>query len=130
MLVPSMTPEEVYKELSRDFKSLYLKGKVTGDIFQSEMKRKRIDHEFRFASYKTAQRNEWQIIFNIFRDRIGTGYYLRSTDKVGMVAYILQFFEDGRDMQVAKYNTHFFKRYRDRVFLDFDEQHKLFSPFK
>ncbi|HUZ61748.1 MAG TPA: hypothetical protein VMU83_23420 [Hanamia sp.] len=45
MIVPTMNPEEIYRELIRDFDSVKRRGLGSGDIFRREMLRKKLQHE-------------------------------------------------------------------------------------
>lgn len=117
MVVASMTIEEIYKEVMNDLESVQRKGHAQAIVFQNEMKRKNLDHEVRVVSYKTAQFNEWNIMLAIERDRIKKMYYLRTNDNVGTVAYVIQFFTESDEKFLIKMNTHFFKRYNERLHL-------------
>jgi hypothetical protein len=103
-----MTEEEIYREIMRDYKSLRNKGNVSGKIFQNEMKRKKLQHEFRSITYKTPQHNEWQILFQLHRNYIDTAYYIKTWDKMGISAHIIQFINQGEESEdnfVIKFNT-------------------------
>jgi hypothetical protein len=132
MITATMTPEEIYREIMRDYKSLRNKGNVTGKIFQKEMKRKKIQHEFRSLSYKTPQHNEWQILFHLYTNYINTAFYIKAWDKIGISAYNIQFRnqdEESEDYFIIKFNTHFFKRYNERMVLGLTEPSKILAHF-
>ena len=129
MIVTTMTAEEIYREIMRDLESVKRKGNAAGRIFQQEMLRKKIPYEMRTVSYKTAQWNEWQIIIRIYPDNIYTSFYLKGWDDVGMVAYTILFIRDGEDKFVIKYNSHFFKRYNERMNLGLTEPAKTLRHF-
>ena len=117
MVVASMTIEEIYREVMSDYESLKRKSHAQAVIFQNEMKRKNMQHETRMILYKTPNFNEWNIMFDIYTYGIKKLYYLRTNDKKGAVTYLIQFFLDTDEKYLVKLNTHFFKRYNERLHL-------------
>ena len=132
MIVVSMTTEEVYREIMRDFVSIKSRSHFEGNILQKEMLRKRLQSERRTICYTTPYRNEWTIIFELDPKGIKTAYYLKSYDSKGMVAYMIQFINAGtrqEDKFVIKYTRHFFDRYNERMGLGFTETSKVVKHF-
>jgi len=69
MIVLSMTTEEIYREIMRDFEIIKRRSYHEGKILQKEMLRKKLQSETRTVCYKTPHCNEWNIIFQM--DSIG-----------------------------------------------------------
>ncbi len=132
MLVATMTATEIYGEIMRDFSSLWNRAHTSGKLFQQEMKRRGLQNEIRSLTYKTAHRNEWTILFNMHSKWIKTAFYLKSYDKVGVVAYLIQFINWGSENKynhVVKHNSHFFKRYNERMELGLTDPAKVIKHF-
>lgn len=132
MIVPSMTTEEIYKEIMRDFEIIKRRSPLEGKILHKEMWRKGLQHETRSLCYKTPYRNEWTIIFQMDTRGIKTGYYIKSHDKKGMVAYMIQFLDTGtpeEDKFVLKYAGHFFQRYNERMHLGLTDTSRILKHF-
>ena len=127
MIVPTMNPEEIYREIMRDFEVIKRRGHGSGDLFRREMLRKKLQHEKRAITFKTDHLNEWQIVFSLWPKEIKTAYFLKGWDKIGKVAYIIHFINE--DKFVVKYNTHFFKRYNERMNLGLTEPDKIINHF-
>ncbi len=62
MIVPSMTTEEIFKEMMRDYEIIKRRSHLEGKILHREMWRKGLQHSL---CYKTPYRNEWTIIFQM-----------------------------------------------------------------
>ncbi len=132
MIVPSMTTEEIYREIMRDFESIKRRGNLEGKILQKEMLRKNLQGETRSICYKTPYRNEWNIVFQMNAREVKTSFYLKSNDGKGMVAYTIQFLHTGtanEDRFVVKYSGHFFDRYNERMSLGLTEGSKVVRYF-
>ncbi len=129
MIVPSMSINEVYREVMTDFETVHRKAGVQGQIFQNEMLRKKRSHETRTINYKTAHFNEWHIMFRIFQHYIHQAFYVRSTDKRGPVTYGIQFNNDTGQKLLVKHNTHFFKRYNQRLQLNLEKPAEVIKHF-
>ncbi len=114
MIVPAMTIDEVRHEMLYDFEAVSRKAHAQSLLVQGEMKRKGLHHEQRFIKYTSARKTEWTILYDIFTDHIHYIYYTEASDKRGKVAYQFLFDTRNRENGTIKYNTHFFKRYRER----------------
>lgn len=58
MIIPTMNPEEIYREIMRDFEVIKRRGQGSGDLFRREMLRKKLQHEKRAITFKTDHLNE------------------------------------------------------------------------
>jgi hypothetical protein len=132
MLVPSMTLNEVYKELTNDFEYIKRKGSAQGKLLQKEMIRKGIKQQTIFTTCKSSRRNEWNIVYEMDHVGIKTAYYVKSTDKVSLVVYSFMFHNIGtpdEEIYLLKYYKHFFDRYNQRLALGFTETSKIVKHF-
>lgn len=129
MIVPSMKLEEVLAEMMSDFDSVTRKSKTMSNLFQKEMFRKKKSHEIRFITYKSAHYNEWSVVFRIFKGYIHTAYYIETVCNSGKVAYALEFRNNEKEIWLMKYNSHFFKRYRERSQPDITDTAHLIKHF-
>ena len=114
MIVSTMQLEEVHKEMLRDYTMVERKANIQGELFQKEMYRKKLQHEIRTTIYKSKYNNTWTIVFRIFPNYIHTAFYIEANDNSGKVAFLLQFRDNSETIWLVKYNSHFFKRYRER----------------
>jgi hypothetical protein len=116
MIVPSMTPEEVYAEVHRDADALLRKSNAQSFHLQDELKRKGMQHELRRLPYETPHHNKWTLLYRVTPNRTLRMFYLNSMDDRGPVFYSLDFENwDEKKIEVVKYNGHFLKRYRERM---------------
>ena len=130
MIVPAMNPEEIYKEITKDEKCLQRKILEASITFQLEMSRKKIAVAAHTFLYKTSQLNEWRIKFQWKYNQLkDISYYLKTTDKIGHVAYLINKRNDGNDFFVVKFNSHFFKRYNQRLNLELKEPSEVIKHF-
>jgi hypothetical protein len=128
MIVPAMTYKEIYHQLMEDYEALSRKAYAQAIIFQKEMLRKKLRCEVRVVTYKTAQHNEWNIIFRIFTNDVEKIGYLRTYDKVGPVTYHIMFYEDNTK-HLIKQNTHFYQRYNERMKLNLSKPADVIKHF-
>lgn len=132
MIVLSMKPEEIYREIMRDFVSVYRKAYTEGMILLQERRRKKLAHLFRIITYKTPHLNQWQIIISSDTIGIKRGFYLKSRDSRGMAVYMIQFVDadtHAEEKLVMKYNQHFFDRYNERMGLGLTDTSKVIAHF-
>lgn len=132
MIVPSMTVNEVLKELVRDFECIRRKSSVQGKLLQKEMLRKGMKQQTVSISCKTSRRNDWNIVFQMSSQDIKTSFYVKAADKVGVVVYSFIFENVGtanEEIYLLKYYKHFFDRYNERLALDFTETSKTIRYF-
>jgi hypothetical protein len=132
MIVPFMTPNEVYKEVMNDYEYVSRKSLTQVQLAQKEMLRKGIEQQSFSITCKTPRRNEWNILCKATREGTKKSYYIKSADKVGLVAYSLLFnHRDTGEMDIylMKYYKHFFDRYNQRMALGFNETSKTIKHF-
>ncbi len=114
MIVPAMTIEEVRHEMLYDFEAVNRKAHAHAQVVFQQMKRKGLSHEKQIIKYPSARKNEWVILYDIFPNNMHYIYYTEASDKRGRVAYQFLFDDKNHENGTIKYNTHFFKRYRER----------------
>ena len=132
MIVLSMTADEIYGEINRDFKYLSHKASLTGRTLQQKMLRKKQSSEKCTINLKTPLLNNWNVLYSVDPSFIKINYYLKSFDKRGVVVYSLQYLYSGANLDhinVLKYNTHFFQRYNERMNLHFSDTGKIITHF-
>ncbi len=47
MIVVTMTPEEIHKEIIKDFPTIYRRGSAEGKILQTQLRRQRLKQQVR-----------------------------------------------------------------------------------
>jgi hypothetical protein len=130
MIVPSMTPEEVYAEVLRDSKSLLAKSNAESFHLQDELKRKGLQSQFRRVQYETAHHNKWTLLFRVFPSHTMRMFYTNSMDSRGHVVYSMDFIESNeKQIEVSKYNGHFWRRYRERLYPELTKQTDLVKNY-
>jgi len=132
MIVPTMKAGEVYAEVMRDFQILWKKAYITGIHLHNDLRRKKLQHEICCLKFKTPYHNEWDLLFRLNTRGIDRAFYIKSMDKVGTVAYNLQFRNHGKENAekfLIKYNSHFFSRYNERMNLKISEPAQVIRHF-
>ncbi|MEO8087632.1 MAG: hypothetical protein ABI763_12470 [Bacteroidota bacterium] len=116
MLVPSMIWEEIIAEVNSDYIALLkvMNYKIKNIGFRmSRLGEVRFTETFHL---KTDRMNDWTVIVNISPFNSEFCFYLKSHDRHGIVAY--RIVEEGDGFFLVKFNSHFFKRYRERMNLE------------
>jgi hypothetical protein len=130
MLVPSMTPEEVYAEVLRDSDNLLRKSNAKSFFYQDQLKRKGMQRELRREEYETPHHNKWTMQYTVFPTQTLRAFYTHAMDSRGHVVYGLDFINsDTKKIEVVKYNGHFWKRYRERSHPELTKQTDLVKSF-
>lgn len=127
MLVPSMSWEEIIAEVNSDYIALLklMNYKLKNIGFRMQ----RLG-EVRFTEtfhMKTEKMNDWTIILNISPFTSEFCFYLKSYDRHGIVAYKIA--QEGDAFMLVKFNSHFFKRYRERMQLDVVKPEQVMKHF-
>ncbi len=132
MFLPTMTQTEIYKEATRDFRTLLPRGLQAFSALRQELKRKKIPYYKHTMKLRLASMNEWNIgmIFN----NPGTSdvfFYSLTWDHIGQCAYVMQEHQTdtGTELYMAKFTTHFFKRYNERMKLGNTDSTKTMKHF-
>jgi hypothetical protein len=116
MLVPKMTPIEIYKEIIEDGTAV-LKTVMTKIHLQTLVMKR--THQFKWVEtlhIKSARSNNWTVVINIGMGMKDINFYVKTDDKVGLTAYSVFMMQE--IPMLIKYNGHFFKRYRERMGLE------------
>ena len=129
MIVTTMNTEETYREVMRDYQCLQQKVLQSSLSFQLEMARKKILTTAKTFTYQSPHHNKWQICMRRLHGRLGITVYLKSVDEKGVVAYIVEKYKDSNATFVTKFNSHFFKRYNERLHLGLNEPSKVIKHF-
>jgi hypothetical protein len=130
MIVPSMTPEEIYAEILRDSRSLLAKSNAESFHLQDELKRKGLQSQLRRVQYETPHHNKWTLLYRVFPGLTYRMFYTNSMDSRGHVVYSMDFIEkDEKKIEVSKYNGHFWRRYRERMHPEITKQADLVKCF-
>lgn len=128
MLVPTMTLQQIRKALVADYEK-ELKGKLKAIEIGSRGKWIRSGRKD-FAetiSHTTQSRNNWRITIEFKRGSLTATPYLVSYDKKGITASnFLAGFGSGKLMH---FNTHFFKRYKERGKIDIEKPQDVVKYF-
>ena len=128
MLVPSMTLQQIRKALVADYES-ELKGKLKALEISSRGKWIRNGRKD-FAEtilHTTQSRNNWRITIQYSKGHLTTIPYLISYNDTGITAshFLLGFGTD----RLMHFNTHFFKRYKERGKIDIEKPQDLVKYF-
>lgn len=128
MLVPSMSLLEIKKSVYNDYKP-EIKNKV--ESIKTAYKAKWIRNGRKdFAetvAFPVKSRNNWRITIICNKNNVTTIPYLISQDKFGVTAsYLLT---DFPEMQLMHFNSHFFKRFRERGKIDMDKPDQVIKLF-
>jgi hypothetical protein len=128
MLVPTMSLPEIKKSVFDDYR-FEIKNKVTH--IKSAYKGKWIrDGKKDFVetiTFPVKSKNNWRITISCNKHGVTTMPYLISYDNHGITAsHVLADFDQ---MPMLHFNSHFFKRYRERGKIDIDKPEHLVKHF-
>lgn len=128
MLVPSMTLEEIKNSLVIDY-NREMKMKLQGiRLSRGRIWLQKGRKDFKETIIHTAQsKNQWCITVQYKEGVCSVMTYLVAYDHVGVIA--VHFPDDYASEGMLYFNTHFFKRYRERAKLDIDSPEKLVRHF-
>ena len=127
MLVPSMNWEEIIAEVNSDYIALLklMNYKIRNIGFRmARLGEVRFTETFHM---KTERMNDWTVILNITPFTSEFCFYLKSYDRHGIVAYKIA--QEGEGFMLVKFNSHFFKRYRERMNLDLVKPEQVMKHF-
>lgn len=127
MLVPSMTWDEIIKEVTSDY--IFVLKYMTAKIHGTSLRMKRMNEKCLVETYhiKTERMNEWSVVLNIRPGVCQSNIYLKSFDDSGIVAYKIT--ADNDSFLLVKFSTHFFKRYKERMKLDIVKPEQVVKHF-
>ncbi len=128
MLVPSMTLEEIKHALQNDFRH-ELTRKVVGmpqGIARKWSQGGRKDY-IETISHISKSKNHWRILVKVWDGHISIMPYMMAYDKVGITASHIT--DPSGTMDLLHFNTHFFKRYRERLNLDIEKPEDVIKQF-
>ena len=122
-----MTWEEIIAEVNSDYIALLklMNYKIKNIGFRMQR-----FGEVRFSEtfhMKTEKMNDWTVILNISPFTSEFCFYLKSYDRHGIVAYKIS--QEGDAFMLVKFNSHFFKRYRERMNLDIVKPEQVLKHF-
>lgn len=136
MLVFTMTPGELNKELHNDF--AYIRSQRLQDLGESyirERKNKKIKKEEQypvFTEIRTRSRNNWIILFN----KRASAERFKGPEDISMVflCYIssdkgIRYFKVNPGGEIIIYNQHFFNRYNQRMELGLNNHLDIVKDF-
>lgn len=137
MLVETMTPEEITREIFTDWETLAEKTLPRlAQEYDRARKRLKVNKESRFAKMyeiKTKKKNNWFLVLNKGVD-VEKYRTWRDIDLTKLVYYYtkrgIRVFEIiGDDDKLAVYNAHLFSRYRERMKLDIPNPYDVVKHF-
>ena len=114
MIVPSMTLEEIRKEIIKDFPILFRKvGYVEHDL-KKRLTKKQIDDGFtKFYDYNSKYKNQWIYRIRFCKKEVETTVMLHFFDGKGYGGISVT-----SDFVIVYQTGHFFKRYNERLKLN------------
>lgn len=127
MIVPSMTPEEIFKEILEDGIDVMRMFNVKAHYMAKQMARTK---NFRWAEtihVKTRKQNNWSMAIDLSAHSKLCAFFMKVEDKLGLTAY--SWFLLNELPVVIRFNPHFFKRYRERMQLTEVNPHQIIKRF-
>src|SRR5438128_12463182 len=120
MLVQTMSWDEIYRELTDDFTEVNHKMMLKLKVAMQAMVRKRQTQISEVFHLSTKKKNEWDVAVAFSTTRQIANFYLKSFDKIGVIAFSVYEFDGdfGSEPYLVKFNTHFLKRYKERMHLE------------
>jgi hypothetical protein len=128
MIVPSMNLFEIRNALIKDYeREIMLKCKNLKLIYKGKWERNGRKDFTETVPYVSTTKNKWYLIVTCKEGRISFNPYVISYDHVGIIA--LNFLFGFQTHKVMYFNTHFFKRYRERLQLNIEKPEDLVKYF-
>lgn len=128
MIVPNMSLPEIRKSVFEDFgheiKSKLQSIKVT---YQGRWIRNGRKDFVETIAYRVKSRNNWRITVSCDNNGVNAVPYFISYNSIGMTASHVPL--DFDTMQLVHFNTHFFKRYRERGKISIEKPEDLVKFF-
>ncbi|MEY4876089.1 MAG: hypothetical protein RL708_1238 [Bacteroidota bacterium] len=128
MIVPSMTLHEIRKALVYDYEhEVHARMKADEIIAKGKWIRGGRKDFIETNSFITNTKNKWRIIVNCDKGLVSTNAYVISYNEIGITASHFLF---GLDTEhLMHFNTHFFKRYKERLKINIDKPEDLVKYF-
>jgi hypothetical protein len=127
MIVPKMNLLELYTEILEDSVNVMRTVTTKMHIQTHVMKR---THQYSWVEtlhIKSQRSNNWSVVININGEVKGLNFYVKAEDKHGLCAYSVLHVEG--IPALIKYHSHFFKRYRERMFLEETKPDQVLKRF-
>lgn len=115
MLVPSMTLEEMRKDLEKDFPIVCRKGQYVYEKLLKQLAPRRDEEYYRTFDYYSKHKNTWIFSLIVSKKKPSVHAMVYFYGKRGLTG-IRKSVSDG---SMAYYTAHFFKRYNERLNLGF-----------
>lgn len=128
MLVPSMTLQEIKHALITDYsREMKLKFKGLHVCIRGKWLRNGQKDFIETISHISKSRNHWRIIVQMKGQFASIMPYMVAYDHVGITASHIT--DPSGSMEMLNFNTHFFKRYRERMNLDIEKPEEVVKYF-
>lgn len=127
MIVPTMSPEEIYREIIEDGMDIMRMFNVKVIYMKQQMIRTKKSRWAETIHLKSRRQNSWSISVDLSSFTKLCAFYLKAEDKNGLVAY--SWFFAHELPVVTRFNPHFFKRYRERMQLEEVNPHQIIKQF-
>src|ERR1700741_2701710 len=111
MIVPSMTYQEIRKELIVDFPIAYKKSEYVLEDLEKWMRKAKVKTPVHQYDYVSRNKNKWVIKIDIGKKDVARSfmtYFYTSENKIAAVGVI-------DTKQLLYFTSHFFKRYNERL---------------
>jgi hypothetical protein len=128
MLVPAMSLPEIKKSVYNDYQpEVKNREEIIKTVYKAKWIRNGRKDFAETVTFPVKSRNNWRITIICNKGNVTTIPYLISHDKVGITAsYLLA---DSPEMPLMHFNSHFFKRFRERGKIDMDKPEQVINFF-
>jgi hypothetical protein len=114
-----MSYEEMRKEFFHDFIIATAKARVTYRSLRSEMHKRHQQHAVETITWKSPLHNTWMTFYDISNNNVDCLHVCITMDHGNLLRTLYPIAPDeNNDIFLAEYNTHFYKRYNERLQLN------------
>jgi hypothetical protein len=110
MIVPTMTSEELVREIMKDHPIVYRKGMYALEKLRRPALKSQNKHVQRIYDYESKNKNKWIIICDYYVKDPSWIVVVHFVDKWGIQAYMV----DANQRTLTHYSGHFLERYNER----------------
>ncbi len=127
MIVQTMTPDEIFKEIIEDGLDVMRMFNVKAHYMAKQMVRTKNFRWTETIHLKSRRQNNWSMAIDLSAHSKLCAFFMKVEDKSGLTAY--SWFLLNELPVVIRFNPHFFKRYRERLQLTEVNPHQIIKRF-
>ncbi len=110
MILPTMTREELAKEILKDYESVLRKTIHLEKKLRKSSRKTKMQCLQQIFDYRSKRLNNWVVVVNVFKKKSSFNLGVHFADNEGYHAYVVS----GDQKALIHYSSHFLQRYNER----------------